>query len=406
MTGFRISRGVRQVAGEHGIGPGRLGAGLRALVIDPNPGDAERLQRLIANSDPESTCAVAGTLDDGMAEAGAPDVVFLDDSLPGDAVLRAIEALLDASPRCAIILTLTQGDEALATSALLRGAVDYIPKRRLSEGAVRRMLKVGTQTALMRWKIEQQREELTTFANVLVHDFRAPIIQVSCMAELLAESLRDGDTEATLKELAMLQKSARQMAELVDSLSALLRSDQVPRLEKVTADALNDRAMTALARTIAQADAVIEIAPAPYEITCNPPQIAQLLQNLLANSIKFSCGVRPHVRVSVVQDGADHLRFSVSDNGIGVPARFQDAIFEPFRRLRPSDDIPGSGLGLATCKKIVERHGGTIWCMAQESKPVEGSNPGTTICFRLPRHLAPAEQAQAAQGLASGRRSG
>ncbi|KAA2314565.1 HAMP domain-containing histidine kinase [Puniceibacterium sp. HSS470] len=376
----------------------------RVLLIDTNGDDRQRLQQLIRATDPDVQILQADTAETALsAHAEGLDVIFLDDQVPQGDVTRAIDALLGKHPKCAIILTMDAGREDLAKSAIMQGAVDYIAKANLTEGAVRRIIKVGRETALMRWKIEQQRRDLTTFANVLVHDFRAPIVQVSCMAELLSESLREGDTEAAQQELAMLQKSARQMAELVDSLSALIQTDRQPRIEKVTADDLSDRAMTALRRTIVQADAHVEVTPGPYDIACSPPQIAQLIQNLVANAIKFAIGVRPHVRLNVAPDGADHLLFSVSDNGIGVPDSFREAMFEPFRRLHPTDTIPGSGLGLATCKRIVEHHGGTIWCSAPDSNAPDGPNPGTTIWFRLPRNLGTEEQCKPGRTLIADR---
>ena len=118
-------------------------------------------------------------------------------------------------------------------------------------------------------------------------------------------------------------------------------------------------------------------------------QLLQLLQNLLANAIKFKRpGVRPEIRVSSVRTGQEWT-FSVQDNGIGIAKEHFERIFQIFQRLHSSDEYPGAGIGLAVCKKIVERHGGNIWA---ESVPGEG----TTFFFTIA-----AKQAQAASDRAA-----
>jgi len=99
------------------------------------------------------------------------------------------------------------------------------------------------------------------------------------------------------------------------------------------------------------------------------------MQNLLGNAIKY-CEAVPSVQISAARDGDGAWRFAVKDNGIGIPADQCAEIFKPFKRLHGSGTYEGTGLGLATCKKIVERHGGTIWCDSEEGK-------GSTFYFTL-----------------------
>lgn len=105
-------------------------------------------------------------------------------------------------------------------------------------------------------------------------------------------------------------------------------------------------------------------------------QIVQLLQNLIANGIKFHREETPMVHLSAQRRGNEWL-FSVRDNGIGIPNEFLEKIFVIFQRLKPRGTYPGTGIGLAICKKIIERHGGRIWT---DSEPGKGS----TFCFTLP----------------------
>ena len=111
-------------------------------------------------------------------------------------------------------------------------------------------------------------------------------------------------------------------------------------------------------------------------VRADPSQLAQLFQNLLGNALKFRGEAPPKVRVDACRDG-DCWRFSVSDNGIGIDSKFREQIFDVFRRLHTHQQYGGTGIGLAICKKIVDRHGGRIWV---ESEPGQGA----TFHFTLP----------------------
>jgi light-regulated signal transduction histidine kinase (bacteriophytochrome) len=146
-------------------------------------------------------------------------------------------------------------------------------------------------------------------------------------------------------------------------------------LDRVDVERLVDRLLIDLGPAIEEADAVVLRGPLPA-VHGDPIQLGQLFQNLLSNAIKFRGAEAPRVEVSAVRDGP-MVRFSVSDNGIGIAPEFQERIFVIFQRLHSRDEYPGTGIGLAICKKIVERHGGTIWL---DSRPGEG----TTFHFTLP----------------------
>jgi two-component system, chemotaxis family, sensor kinase Cph1 len=136
-----------------------------------------------------------------------------------------------------------------------------------------------------------------------------------------------------------------------------------------------DNALKNLAGTLHSKGALVTHDPLP-EIIADSTQICQLFQNLIGNAIKFCRCDTPRVHVSAVRKEREHI-FYVQDNGIGIAPEYADEIFAAFRRLHDRDEFPGTGLGLATCARIVERHRGRIWV---ESNPGEGS----TFYFTFP----------------------
>ena len=161
----------------------------------------------------------------------------------------------------------------------------------------------------------------------------------------------------------------------------LLAYSRVGRREKplapTDAHAVLGEAIRNLAATIQETHAVITSDDLPT-VSAEASQLVLLFQNLLANAIKFRSNELPRIHVSARRDGSEWL-FAVQDNGIGIEAQYSDRIFIIFQRLHTKEEYPGTGMGLAICKRIVERHGGKIWF---ESPP----GGGTTFFFTIPTH--------------------
>ena len=167
-------------------------------------------------------------------------------------------------------------------------------------------------------------------------------------------------------------------------INALLSYSQVDKqalnLTEAPARAVVDDAMEHLLPEITMKRARVSSGTLPT-VVGDRARLTQLLQNLIANAVKFSVADRaPLVSITAVDDG-ECWRFSVTDNGIGIPASAQEKIFNIFQRLHAAHVYPGSGIGLATCKKIVEQHGGRIWVESE-------AGVGSTFCFTLPKRLA------------------
>ncbi|WP_425052375.1 sensor histidine kinase [Psychromarinibacter sp. S121] len=335
---------------------------LNILIVDDDDADRKMIRRLIDASGLDVTIHEAGCRADMLAlRPPVVDAIFLDYRLPDADGLELVTPALDRWPRCAVILVTGQGDEDLAKSAILQGATDYIPKRSLSANAVTRMLENSVQAARLRWQIEEQRTELELFSDTLVHDLKAPIRAVAFFGDQAEEDLNNGDIDAAREAIDFVQRANRQMRNLIDCLADHIRNDRVQVTENVSLSTLVSEATTALTGEIAESDASVAVQNGDLHLRCIRPQIVQLLQNLIGNAIKYAGAARPEISISATaEDGVTHL--VVADNGVGIDEGYRTRIFEPFRRIDGTNRPAGTGLGLATCRKIALRHAGHIWC--------------------------------------------
>lgn len=208
-------------------------------------------------------------------------------------------------------------------------------------------------------ELERSNRDLETFADRAAHDLRAPLARMEMALHHLRQAA-DVDLGASGVSLVDISiRAADRMKQLIDDLLAYARAGQ-PVAAPQPVD-LGDVARQALADLGPLADgATVTIAPLPT-VAGHETLLGQLLQNLLANALKFRrAGVRAEVEVDATRHG-DEWHVSVSDNGVGIPADQRESVFAMFTRLHSSDDFPGSGIGLATCQKVVANHGGRIW---------------------------------------------
>jgi light-regulated signal transduction histidine kinase (bacteriophytochrome) len=146
-------------------------------------------------------------------------------------------------------------------------------------------------------------------------------------------------------------------------------------LQLTHTEAVCSTAIQNLQTSIKESDASVDVGPLP-DVLADAAQLTQLFQNLIGNAIKYRNGRRPEIQVAARPSGSEWV-FSIQDNGIGIESQYFERIFQMFQRLHTRDGYTGTGIGLAICRKIVERHGGRIWV---ESQPGEGS----TFLFTIP----------------------
>jgi len=235
-------------------------------------------------------------------------------------------------------------------------------------------LRVRERTA----ELETKNRDLQEFAFVASHDLSEPLRKIQTFGSLLETNSGDRLDERAKDYVSRMTGAAGRMQELLDGLLRYSRVETQARdfVELKLSDLVRTVA-TDLEVSITKIGAQVEIGQLPV-IKCDPNQWRQLFQNLIANAVKYHRSeVKTMIRISgEVQDGI--ARVFVEDNGIGFDMKYLDKIFQPFQRLHGRKEYPGTGIGLAICKKIVERHGGTI---TAESSPGKGS----TFIIEIPQ---------------------
>lgn len=347
---------------------------LAVLIVDDDVGDRRLVRRALSDSGLMFDLFEAPTLAQAEQHRGRMiDLVVLDNQLPDGEGIESINYIRDTFSEAAIIVATGSGDEEIAVRAMHGGAEDYIRKSRITGETLQRSALNAIRVTQLRRKSERQAEELKFFAHMLVHDFKAPMMNIRFLAEAADEDLGDLPIEETRASLQDIQKCAGRQLDLIEALKVHIGFAENATFEPHDMGDLATEVVHMLRPIVAERSASIEVEPMP-EAHCNAPEIRQLLQNLISNAIKF-CPDRPLIRVGVKKDGYSSV-FTVTDNGVGIPKEYHTKIFQPFCRLQSQDKVPGTGLGLATCAKIVSRHKGKIWCE-------DASGGGLQICFTL-----------------------
>lgn len=216
--------------------------------------------------------------------------------------------------------------------------------------------------------------ELEQFAYIASHDLQEPLRMISSYVQLLEERYKDKlDSDAT-EFISYAVDGANRMRTLIHSLLEYSRVNRVHPFQKINTNDLVNEVLQDLNDTIKKNQAIIKTESLP-DIYGDYVLIGQLFQNLIHNAIKFRRENVPEIIISCEKRNKEYL-FSVKDNGIGISKEYSQKVFVILQRLHTADKYPGTGIGLAISKKIVERHGGIIWFESAE-------NSGTTFYFTI-----------------------
>lgn len=239
--------------------------------------------------------------------------------------------------------------------------------------AVTKMVRTLNQQAV---ELKRSNADLEQFAYIASHDLQEPLRMVSGFTGLLKRRYA-GKLDADADEfIGFAIGGVTRMQELINDLLSYSRVGREEVAAKpVDMQIVVDQALANLQMAIEERSALISSGQLPT-VLANHGMLVRLFQNLIGNALKFCKAERPIIRIQAEQRGADWV-FSVADNGIGIDPQYKDRIFLIFQRLHKQGEYPGTGIGLAVCKRIVERNGGRIWLESEPGK-------GTTFFFTLP----------------------
>ncbi len=290
-------------------------------------------------------------------------------------ILGLVGLAKDITPLKQIQAALRQTNEELERRVQARTAALFEANQQLQwEITERKQAERKRKQAIA--ELARSNQELEQFAYVASHDLREPLRKIKSYTYLLAKRYSGQLDEKADKYMAYITDGAVRMQGLITDLLTYSRVGKGElSLEPTDLEAVLNQTLTDLSRAIDESNAFISVGFLPT-VNANPRQIGQLFQNLIANALKFHSEKPPQIQIQAVL----HNQFwtiSVQDNGIGMEPQNTERIFVIFQRLHTRQEYQGTGIGLAICKKIVERHGGQIWVESELGR-------GTTFFFTLP----------------------
>jgi PAS domain S-box-containing protein len=224
-------------------------------------------------------------------------------------------------------------------------------------------------------ELARSNQDLEQFAHVTSHDLKEPLRMVTGFMGLLRDRYESQLDEKAREYIGFASDAAKRMQRLIDDLLEYSRVGRDENIEVVALSEVLDEAQANLSVAIRESGAAITRDPLPV-IRANRTEMVQLFQNLLGNALKFRGGRKPESHIGAREESSGWV-FTVRDNGIGIDPAYQGRLFKIFQRMHTAEAYPGSGVGLAICKKIVEQYGGRIGVQSEEGR-------GATFYFTLP----------------------
>ncbi|HEV7815868.1 MAG TPA: ATP-binding protein [Janthinobacterium sp.] len=340
------------------------------------------------------------------AQFGQPDLILLDVMMPGMGGFETCQRLKahEGTKDIPVIFMTALSDISDKITGYKMGCVDYVTKPFHTEEVLARINTHLTLQAMRRQLLEQNQQlqqeiavrqtaeavlaqrsqeltrsnaELEQMAYIASHDLQEPLRMVTGYLQLL-EQRYGGRLDADAHEfIAYAVDGAKRMQALIYDLLTYSRlGTKAPPLQAVDCSAVMETVLRSLHMASEESGAQIQCGALPI-VLGDAAQLSQLFQNLIVNAIKFRGNQPPCIEIRAEREDS-YWRFEVQDNGIGIAPEYFERIFVMFQRLHSRSTCPGTGIGLAICKKIVERHGGRIWV---EPAPRQG----TTFLFTLPQ---------------------
>jgi two-component system NtrC family sensor kinase len=383
----------------------------KVLAVDDSPTYLHALSDTLRGEGYDVVLAVSG--EEALALLGVEpvDCVLLDLMMPGiggEETCRRIKAAPAIRDTPLIMLTALEDREAMIRG-LGCGADDFIAKssdlavlkarvlaqirrkqfedenRRIREQLLRKEHEAAEARATralaelraeLLVDLEQKNRELEAFSYSVSHDLRAPLRAIDGFSQILREDYAKDLDEAGQEHLRRISAAAQHMGLLIDAMLSLARVTRAD-LRRERVDLAQVATMVTAQLRAAQPERLVEfISPASAGVVGDPHLLHALLDNLLGNAWKFTRDRSPAIIELGVEDGEGGPIYSVRDNGAGFDMAYANKLFAPFQRLHASSEFKGTGIGLATVKRIVDRHGGRVWAEGAVGR-------GATVRFTL-----------------------
>lgn len=349
---------------------------LRVLLVEDNPSDGELMLHALKKAGFDSESEVVQTAQEfaDRIRANKYEIILADYRLPGWNGMETVTILRQEGLDIPVVLVSGALGELNAVECIKQGAADYVLKDHLARlpQSVRRAIdekELRDENRRTHEELTRSNRDLEQFAYVASHDLQEPLRMVATYTQLLAERYQGRLDENADKYIHYAVEGALRMQTLVKDLLAFSRvgrKQEAPR--QVDCNVALQSVMTNLQSVIQESGAQISWGDLPV-LFAGQSELLQLFQNLIGNAIKFRRSETPQIRITAKKKKKEWL-FSVEDNGIGIAPQHADDVFVIFKRLHTREEYPGSGIGLAICKKIVEQNQGHIWV---ESEPGQGS---------------------------------
>ena len=358
----------------------------KILLVEDNENDVLMIKDMLAESKIDDfEMLSSGTLSSALNEItkGIIALVLLDPGLPDSKGLNTITKIISQAPHLPVVVLTRLDDRKIGIEAIKNGAQDYLTKGSINGEILYRSIYYAIERRAILEEMDKLKndllrsnEELEQFAYVASHDLQEPIRMVASYMQLLEKRYKDKLDDTAKEFINFAVDGARRMHLLLEDLLELSRvGTRGKEFEKVDSGVILRMVLSDLSVSIKETSAIITYDELPT-VQADPVQLAQLFQNLITNAIKYRSIEPPKIHISASLKNNEWL-FSIKDNGIGFKKEHAQRIFVIFQRLHTREEYSGTGIGLAVCKKIVERHGGKIWAESEVGK-------GSTFYFTLP----------------------
>jgi signal transduction histidine kinase len=342
-------------------------------MIDPNSLEAERFEQL--NNEINALGAFATKVVTTRRTLGLPAATALIQSGYGTNLMEQIDqhaALMDATEEDLFVQRSVEAQEAGVTTIRVIGLGTLIViictglagwYARLSLRALHassdELVRSHTQLNRLNEELSRSNAELEQFAYSASHDLQEPLRMIASYVQLLRDRY-SGRLDADADDfIDFAVDGATRMKRLINDLLVYSRAGRGHEPQSIEAEQALEWALSNLSMRIDETHTSVTHGALP-KVKADPTQLGEVFQNLIDNAIKFHGSEPPHIEINASRNNGNWL-FSVKDNGIGIAPQYQSRIFQMFQRLHAAAEYAGTGIGLAVCRKIVERHGGRIW---------------------------------------------